>query len=391
MKRIARIIAPVVVIGLGIGIFVVLDLTKPEPEQSDEGPRPLSLFVDKVIQDDVALIVSTQGEVRARTEITLVAQVGGRIARVSPEFTEGGSVAAQEPLIWIEDEDYRLAVTQTKARVAAARVGVEQAEADADVARRQLRNVTNPSPLALKKPQVAEAHAVLRAAEADFEQARLNLNRTRVSVPFTGRLKSKLVDVGQFVTPGTPLGRAFATDIVEVRLPLTDTQLASLGLPIGYIANGDAPRVNFSAVVAGQYREWEGRLTRLDASIDSETRLLYAIAESENPYVGGIGSGGMPLAVGLFVKAEIEGRYVEQAYLIPRNALRAGDKIYRITDEGRLDVQEVEVVHQADDYVVVERGVQAGDQVVTSSIRNPVQGMAVEAVIRGGSALVLNP
>lgn len=388
MNLIKQIVAPIVVVAAGVGIHVLLDFTKPEPEQNDEGPRPVSLFVDEVIRDDVALTVSTQGEVRARTEITLVAQVGGRIVHVSPEFTEGGNVRPGEPLLWIEDEDFRLAVIQAEARVAAARVGVEQAEADADVARRQLENVANPSPLALKKPQVAQAHATLKAAEADFAQTQLNLSRTKVTVPFVGRLKSKLVDVGQFVTPGTPLGRAFATDVVEVRLPLTDSQLASLGLPIGFIANDDAPLVNFSAVVAGQHREWEGRLTRLDAAIDTDTRLVYAIAESENPYVGGLNSGGMPLAVGLFVNAEIQGRQLEQAYLIPRNALRAGDKVYRISD-GRLDVREVEVIHQSNEYVVIERGVDTGDQVVISSVRNPVQGMAVEAVVRNGSALVL--
>ena len=153
--KIKKVVAPLLVLGLGVGAYSLLDATKPEPEQSDEGPRPVSLFVDEVERDDVALTVTTQGEVRARTEINLVAQVGGRIARVSPEFTEGGTVSRDEPLVWIEDEDYQLALTQAESRVAAAKVGVEQAEADADVARRQLRNVANPSPLALK---IGRAH-----------------------------------------------------------------------------------------------------------------------------------------------------------------------------------------------------------------------------------------
>ena len=110
-----------------------------------------------------------------------------------------------------------------------------------------------------------------------------------------------------------------------------------------------------------------------------------------NPYVGSFASGGMPMAVGLFVNAEIQGRQVAQAYVIPRNALRAGDKVYRVTEKGRLDVREVEVIHQASDYVVIERGLQSGDRVVTSPIRNPVQGMAVEALARDDSALVLRP
>ncbi|MFT5482791.1 MAG: RND family efflux transporter MFP subunit [Halieaceae bacterium] len=388
MNRIKKILAPVVVLSIGFGVSALLQVTKPEPEKSEDGPRPIALYVDEVVREDVALTVHTQGEVRARTEINLIAQVGGRIVRVSPEFTEGGSFAPGETLVWIEDDDYRLAVTRADARVAAAQVNVEQADADADVARKQLRNVANPSPLALKKPQVAQARAALKAAEADLEQAQLELKRTRVTVPFEGRLKSKAVGVGQYVTAGTPLGRAFATDMVEVRLGLTDNQLASLGLPIGYVSNGDAPAVSLSAIVAGQLREWDGRLIRLDAAIDSDTRLVYAIAEVETPYVGTLNSGGMPLAVGLYVKAEIMGRQLEQAYIIPRNALRAGHKVYRVTPEGRLDVRDVEIVHQAPEYVVIKRGLEAGDEVVISPIRNPVHGMAVEAVRSGGSALV---
>ncbi|MBD3647975.1 MAG: efflux RND transporter periplasmic adaptor subunit, partial [Pseudomonadales bacterium] len=230
MKRFITYVAPIVVLGLGVGGFATLHWAKPEPEKKTEDPRPVSVFVESVEQADVDLLVSTSGEVRASTVVDVVAQVAGRVVSVSPEFVEGGMVEPGEPLITIEDTDYRLALSRARMEVAAAERGVQQALADADVARKQLRDPANASPLALKEPHLAEARARLVAAKADLEQANINLARTRVSLPFKGRIMSKAVDIGQFVTPGTRLGKAFSTDRVEVRLPLSDSQLASLGL-----------------------------------------------------------------------------------------------------------------------------------------------------------------
>jgi multidrug efflux pump subunit AcrA (membrane-fusion protein) len=156
---------------------------------------------------------------------------------------------------------------------------------------------------------VAEARARLKAAQADLEQTRLNLERTAISLPFAGRLVSTRVDVGQYVAPGSVLGRAFATDVVETRLALSNAQLAALGLPIGFSASpGQGLPVIFSARVAGMDQRWQGRLVRLDASIDPDTRMLYGSAEVEDPYGANVSDQGMPLAVGLFVTASIQGR-----------------------------------------------------------------------------------
>jgi RND family efflux transporter MFP subunit len=376
--KITRILAPILVLAASVGAYAVLHATKPEPEKSNEGPRPTSVFTTKVTQRSVALEVTTQGEVRARTEIDLMSQVGGRIVAVSPEFTEGGMVEPGVSLLKIEDTDYRLALSQARARVAEAQVGLQQALADADVARRQLRNDPAASDLALKKPQVAQARATLEAARANLEQAGLNLERTNVTLPFRGRLTSTKVDVGQYITPGVIIGRVFATDVVEIRLPLNDTQLASLALPIGWTAPaGGGMAVTLSARVAGQRQQWRGRLVRLDAAIDPDTRLLYAIAEVIDPYGVNVSDKGMPLAVGLFVDARIEGRKLSNALAIPGSGLRAGDVVFLVNPEGLLEVRNVEVIHVGPEQVIVGSGLAAGEQVVTSAIRNPIQGMAL--------------
>jgi RND family efflux transporter MFP subunit len=322
----------------------------------------------------------TQGEVRSRTEINLVSQVAGRVVQTSPEFVEGGRIKPGLPLLQIEDTDYRLALSQAEARLADAELAVQQALADQDVARKQLRNDPAASDLALKKPQVAQARALREAAIAGLEQARLDLQRTSITLPFEGRVADTMVQVGQFITPGTVLARVFGTELVEVRLPLNNAQLASLGLPIGFIADpGEGLPVVFSAAVAGQHHYWQGKLVRLDASVDPETRMLYAIAEVTDPYGAAASDKGMPLAVGLFVEAKIQGRALERAAVIPGSALRAGNTVFLVDEEGLLDIREVDVAHANRERAVVSAGLSAGERVVVSAIRNPIQGMALNA------------
>lgn len=376
-----KYITPLVVLFFGVGAFALLDVAKPEPQKKTEPPRPLSVYVEPAEQVNMTLLVSTEGEVRARTQVNLVAQVAGRVVSVSPEFTEGGIVIPGLALISIESTDYQLALSKAQAQVAGAEVGVQEALAAADVAQKQLRNASNASPLALKIPQVARARAQLDAARAELAQTELNLSRTRISLPFHGRVVEKLVDVGQYVSPGTPLGKAFSTAVVEVRLPFDDSQLASLGLPIGFVATDDNPiKVNLSALVAGKMQHWKGELVRLDAAIDSESRTLYGQVEVVSPYAENVSQFDMPLAVGLYVKAEIEGRYVENATVIPRQALRAGNRVFVVNDAGRLEVRTVSVVYSSLSEAVIGDGISPNDQVIVSSIRNPIPGMSVSAL-----------
>lgn len=383
MNKTKTALFSVAIVGAAVGVNTLLDATKPEPEKKEEEIRPISLFVEPVVEQSVVLYVESQGEVRAHTDIDLVSQVSGRVVRVADEFIEGGLVEPGATLLWIDDSDYQLAVTSAEARVAEAQVRVETALADADVARKQLRNSRNPSALALKKPQVAEAKAKLKAAEADLALAQLNLERTRITVPFDGRVASRKVSVGDFISVGTQLGRAFATDKVQVRIPINDSQLASLGLPIGYNANNDAPEVQLSARVAGETRQWQGRLISVDAAIDPATRMLFAVAEVEDPYGAAAATelaGGQPLAVGLYVDAKIAGRNIDSARMISRIALQPDNSVYVIEAEGTLDIREVKVVHKNSEDVVVAAGLDAGEQVVVSPVRNPIKGMRVEAL-----------
>ncbi|MFC1719932.1 efflux RND transporter periplasmic adaptor subunit [Pseudomonadota bacterium] len=386
MKKILRFLAPALVLVAGIAIVQVLVAAKPEPEKKDEEARPISLYVDEVKSEQVTITVKTQGEVRPKTEIDLIPQVSGRIVAMSESFSEGAEFTPDSMLMKIDDTEYQLAAIRAEARVAEAQTALEREHATAKLKEdewRGGRKDQEPTPFALNLTQVAEAEAKLLSAKADLRKARLDLERTEIRVPFYGRVRERYVGIGQFVTAGTKVGRVFSIDVAEVRLPLTDGQLVELNLPLGYEAEDrlSAPLVSFRATLGNRDFFWQGQIVRIDAAIDQETRLIYATAEVTDPY--GLGAAeGMPLAVGMFVSAEIVGVSEQQAYVMPRLALRNQDTVYVINSENRLEIRTVKVLSSTEEQVMVTSGVSQGEHVVTSTLPNAADGMAVEPVHR---------
>jgi len=385
VKTIFKIAIPILIVALGFVSVMALGNARPEPEKTEEPQRLVSLYVDEVIADQVTLAVTTHGEVVAKTEIDLYPQVTGRIMSISDSFDVGSSFNSDSVLITLDDADLKLAVIRAEARVAEANVKVEMERADASIKQKQrelYNSSANVAPLALNLPQVKEAEAKLRSAEADLSEARLNLSRTFITVPFKGRVSERQVGVGQSVTPATLLGRVFSTDQVEIKLPLTGRQLVELNLPIGFQADGDnAPLVTLSTKVGNQAHQWQGRIVRTHAEVDQQTRLIYAVAEVMDPY-GVAASHGMPLAVGLYVNASIDGADSQPGLVMPRDALRHDDKVYVINGDSKLEIRKVTVLSTSATQVIVSDGVSAGEQVVTSSLPNAFEGMAVLAIQR---------
>jgi len=386
VKKILKFAAPVLVLAAGFVIIQVLIAAKPEPEKNNDEARPISLYVDEVKSEVVTLSVRTQGEVRPKTEIDLIPQVSGRIVAMSESFNEGAEFTPDSMLLKIDDTDYRLAAIRAEARVAEAQTELEREQATAKMKAEEWRDGRKdqePTPFALNLTQVKQAEAMLLSAKADLRKTRLDLERTEIRVPFYGRVRERHVGIGQFVTAGTIVARVFSIDIAEVRLPLTDSQLVELKLPLGYMAEDPltAPKVNFRAALGDRDFFWQGHIVRIDAAVNKDTRLIYATAEVIDPY--GLGATeGMPMAVGMFVSAEIEGIAEQAAYVMPRLALRNEDKVYVINAENHLEIRTVKVLSTSEDQVMVTSGVSQGEHVVTSTLPNAVDGMDVEPVFR---------
>ena len=300
---------------------------------------------------------------------------------MSPSFLEGGQFRKGEVLLRIEGADYDLRVTQADANVAQAQTVLTRELSESDIARRDWEDLGEgtASPLSLRAPQLAEARARLAAAQAALDEAKLSQSRTVLYAPFNGRVREKTTSIGEYITPGQKLGRVYAIDVAEVKLPLTDKDLAKLGLGIGYAQSKTTPgpEVLLSATVAGQPHTWRGTLTRTDSGYDAATRVLFAYAELKNPYTSG-SDNGTPLASGLFVDAQIEGRAIDGSVVVPRNALRGSDKVYIANDDGTLSIRQVIVASSDKQNVVLTGGLVAGENVIVSPVRGVAEGMKIE-------------
>ena len=385
MKKLIKRLIPASIIVVSIFIVQALVAAKPTPEKKPKEQRVVSLFVDEVKAESVKLSVTSHGEVQPQTEIDLTALVSGQVISISNQFAEGAEFDSQLTLIKIDDADYKVAVLRTQAQVASAKVNVEKELANSKIKKEQWsrkNNTTKPTEYALNIPQIAEAKAMLKAAIADLQAAELNLARTEIKAPFKGRVLSENISIGQYITPATILGHIFSTNIVEVRLPLTDTQLVELSLPMGYMSNdNNGPVVTFTANVGNQQHQWQGQIVRTNASIDHDTRLIYAIAEMYDPY--GVGAdGNTAMAIGMYVTANIDSNKVQKTLSIPRIALRSNDKVYVINNDSNLEIRKVEVLSTSEDFVYLTSGVVAGESVVISTVPVVIDGMKVKAIKR---------
>jgi RND family efflux transporter MFP subunit len=388
MSRIISIVLVVLALaGMGAAAFMTIQVLKPEPEQADEKFAGLSVFAERVQREDLNFTVKAQGEVRPQREIVVAPQIAGRIAFVSPDFIDGGFIRRGQVLVRLETADYQLAVVRAQSGVASAEQRLAREVAEAEVARQDLDNlgITDSSPLARREPQMAEAQAALESAKAQLADAELALSRTAVVAPFDGRVREETVDVGQFASPGQSLGRVFATDVVEVALPITDAQLGQLGIPLAFAetASAKGPRVIFSAPVGGVERQWEGRVTRSSAAVNSQTRLINVIAELNDPYGAG-SDNGAPMAPGLFVTAEVDGTRIENLLVAPRSAIRGGNNIFIGEPEnGALRIFPVDLVYSSSDGAWFRSNdVEVDDLAIVSPIRGSNDGMSITILER---------
>lgn len=382
MNRALKVLLPLGLVILGALGAVAMIRSRSKPEIREVEVAVPLVRVQRIDLRDVQLVVTSQGTVSPRTESTLFPEVAGRVIRVAPSFASGGFFEEGDVLLAIDSHDYRQTVVQAQATVAQAELRLAREQAEADVARREWHELGrgDPLPLTLREPQLAEAAANLAAARATLSKAQRNLERTQIQAPYAGRVRSKQVDIGQYVTPGTPLATIYSVDSAEIRLPLPDAELAFVDLPLSYRGEsegGPGPSVLLRARFAGRTYEWEGRIVRTEGEIDPRSRMIHAVARVDDPYARGGDPTRPPLAAGLYVDAEIEGRVARQVAVLPRSALRGDDQVLVVSDDDRLHIRTVKILRITQDQVIIGSGLDEGERVCLSPLVAVTEGMRV--------------
>jgi RND family efflux transporter MFP subunit len=387
-RRAAMIVAPIAVIGLAAGAYATMVATAPKPDKTDKPPPPLAVQIATVESRAARLSVSVQGQATPRNQASLAAQVAGRIVWTSPAFVEGGAFRRGEALVKIEDADYQLAFIRAQSQVAQAQEVLAREEAEAELARRdwEVLGQGDASALTLREPQLAQVRAALAAAEAQLQSAQLDLDRTSIRAPFDGRVMKRRSTLGAYVGPSVAVADVFATDVMEIRVPLTNADLQTLQVPIGFLETTATPGrpSRVEAAVGGRSGAWEGRLVRTEATVDPQTRLVYGVVEVRNPFGAELAS---PLAPGLFVTTHIEGGAQQTLLAAPRSALKRNEFVYVVNAADEIEIRQVQAAQTSGDEVFFQTGVKAGDRLVVSPLPTPREGMKVTPMAHSSASL----
>ena len=385
IKLILRIILPILVVAVALYGAVTMIRNRPAPEtRVVDLPLPLVEVIEPGYSN-LPLTVYAEGTVAPRAESELMAEVFGRVTEVSPWLVVGGFFEEDDVLLRLDSREYELAVTHARAAIAQAKLRLETERQEAAVAIEEWELIGRgrPTPLALREPQIAEAQAALASAEAALQQAEYDLERTVVRAPYSGRVREKRVDLGQFVSRGSSLAKIYAVDAVEVKLPIPDSELAFLDLPLSYRQDPMAQdavhgaRVILRADFAGAGHEWIGKIVRTEGEIDPRTRMVHAIARVEDPYGRSGNSDRPPLSVGMFVEAEIFGKRSGRVMPLPRSVLLGTDQVMIVDEEDRLYFRKVELFRLERDRILVKSGLEKGDRIIVSPLEGAVDGMRV--------------
>ncbi len=352
--------------GLAIIAAVLMLGMRQEPPKKER--NDLDPLVDVIELESMTanFEVRSQGTVRPLTETVLSAEVSGTITGIAPKFVAGGVFRANEELMRIDPTNYVVAVDQAMALITQRQIEFDGAK--------KLRSQGYRA-----ESEYASAAAALATAKAELVRANRNLERTFIRVPYEGIVRSKEADLGQFVSPGTRLGVVFATDFAEVRLPLTDLDLAFVDLPdAADMAMSDdvvGPAVTLTAVQKGRAESWSARIVRTEGVVDENSRVTYAVARIRDPY--SLHSDGNVLPVGTFVAAIIRGAAAENVIRVPRGVVRGSDELVFIGEDNKIRIRRVDIIRSDAEYSYLRGGASVGERIVGSALEAPINGMSV--------------
>ncbi|MDC3199811.1 efflux RND transporter periplasmic adaptor subunit [Porticoccaceae bacterium] len=384
---------PLLLVLGAIAVTVIMFLSQPEPVKAAAPEAALAVKTQILKSTSVTLEVESQGTVQPRTRTSLISEVSGAVLEVSEQFIVGGTFGAGDVLLSLDPTDYEVALQRAEAQLISANAKLELEKARAIQAAKEWQMTGRPQSeapiLALRKPYLAEAEANILQSKAEVKRAKQKLEKTKIRAPYAGMVAFKSADVGQYVTTGSRLGETFAIDFVEVRLPLTERDLARMDA-LTFKGIPSESMVTLSGSVNGKQREWLAEVVRSEGVVNEINRSQYLVARMSDPY-GISGSGDSvspPLLVGTFVTAKLKGKVLEDVFELPRSALLQGSKVATVDSQTRMNIRAVDVIFSDDSFYYVT-GLNDGVQVITSALGTPIEGLKLllrnSSTIRDGS------
>ncbi len=400
--RVGKAVLPLLILGVAVvaAAFMMANPVAPDRLEVDEQRVPVEVI--EIAHTSEQVVVRAQGTVMAAQQVQVRPEVAGRIVKLSPSLVPGGRFSAGETLGVVDDRDYRAQLAARQEAVARARLALRQERAQQAVAEEewQLLEATVPAgddsrDLVLRVPQIEQAEAAVAAAESARFKAELDLERCTVAAPFNAVVLREQVDLGQLVNPQTKVATLAGIDAYRVQVSLPLEHLAWIEIPGRGTRRGSAATVVQRAGSVEIRRQ--GRVERLLGDVDPAGRMARLLIIVDDPLnLRGDGGSDLPLLLGSYVTAEIRGRTIDEAIVIPRRALRevhtggdggAREGLWIMDAEDRLAIREIEVVWRDEESVIVAMGrpggaqtenVSDGERLITSTLSTPIEGMKLK-------------
>lgn len=375
-------ILPIIVFSALVFIAYIVMSNPPSAKRGRPSTAPqLNVQVQKLTRADLNITIDSYGTIKPRTQSVLLPQVSGQIIQISPKFRAGGFFEKGDVLVQLDQRDLLAEVKISQASLFSAKQNLSEEQARVEQAKQdwqRLGNSKKAPELVLRKPQLMAAQANVYSAEASLAKAELALERSHIVAPYTGRILNKSVDVGQVVNVGTELAEIYAIDYVEIRLPLKNKDLPYMTLPERsrfQSANTQVqPQVTIYSDLAAR-QSWLGKVVRTEGAFDQESQQLFVVAQIDDPYAQH-DQGSLPLKIGQYVSAKIEGKTIENALTIPNKAIYQGSYVY-IVEKNLLKRKNIDIAWQSDDVAVIQSGLEAGQFLVLTPLGQVTSGTIV--------------
>ena len=373
-----KYLRPLIIIGISTSIAAVLYMLGQISPDAIQEKDPMDVNVQILTPIDYQIKIKSTGTTTPITQTVLTSEVGGEVIYRSKKFSEGSSVISGEILAKIDDTDLQLQYKNALLQLASAEVQFAVQQAEAEIAQEAWDQVGKgvPQELTTKKPQLKQAKAALEVAKAQVQSAEKKLNKTEITAPYTGRIQNINIDLGSTIIPGQPVGSMYTSNEIEVTLSVKDSDLQFLDIPMdGRKLNPDQKSiVVIKSLYKGEMQEWAGNLERVDGVIDPMTRMIKLIANFKNNFIEET----KPiLPIGLFVEAEINGKQLEDIFMIPNSALTPNDELLFLNQDDALEIRKVSILTKMKNHILVKEGMKAGERVVVSKLSIATNGMLV--------------
>lgn len=338
-------------------VLAIAGCGKTDPNQVKDKPRDLRFPVEvaPVATREVRYQVTAVGAVDAFETVRITARVAGVVEKVS--FAEGDTVTADQVLVEIDPQRFRLAFASTRAAVSRAQSAKVSAETSLQrretLAAKEGSGLISEEDMQTVRAKVGSARADLEQAQAEQAQAELNLRDALVRAPLPGVVQTRAVQTGQYVQVGSELATMLRRDPLLLRFRVPEAEA-------GRLATGMAVSFN----VTEEKRAWTAAIIHVAAAADPLSRLIAVVAKIDD-------AERERLRPGAFAQVTIPIGMPQPAMVVPQTAVRASDKgfiAFVVEDaDGKLLARErvLKLGMRTDDHQVeVRSGLNVGERLV---------------------------